>query len=137
MAVKKSVRLVDDTIKLCHELTQAGDTNWSSSVNTMAEQYKMFVTECLPPLCETKKFAFYCAFNGYIPHPKIEQEIKSLPWNISESYQYDEQVRLALDKSNIDVPSFIEEIKNWSTPQKLAVIYMARAYWRQGPTPVS
>ena len=30
MAIKKSVRLVDETIKVCHELTQTGDTNFRS-----------------------------------------------------------------------------------------------------------
>jgi hypothetical protein len=132
MPIKKSVRLVNDTIKLCHELTLTGETNWSGSLNAMAEQYKLFVTECLPELCDAKKFVFYCAFNGYFPNPSIDEELQSLPWHISESYQYDEQVKMMLDKSGIDVHAFIEEIKAWSKPQKLAVIYMARAYWRQG-----
>lgn len=131
-AIKKHVRLVDDTIKLCHELTVAGDVNWSGSINTMAEQYKILITEALPELTENQKNAFRCVFNGYMPHPSIEQEIQSLHWHISEGYQYDEQVRDFLG-SEEEAISFIDTVRGWSKSQKLAVIYMARAYWRQGP----
>ncbi|MFV0576102.1 MAG: hypothetical protein ACK5NC_11915 [Vibrio sp.] len=131
-AIKKSVRLVDETIKLCHELTVSGDVNWSGAINTMAEQYKILINESLPELTGNQKHAFYCVFNGYIPHPSIEQEIQSLYWHLSEGYQYDEQVRDLLGAEE-EAISFINTVKGWSKSQKLAVIYMARAYWRQGP----
>ncbi len=135
MAIKKSVRLVDETIKLCNELTSPSEAvngvNWSGSINSMAEQYKIFATESLPKLTDKQKNAFFCAYNGYIPAPKIEQEISMLAWNISESYQYDSQVR-ELIGSEEEAIKFIEEIKKWSKAQKLAVIYMSRSYWRQG-----
>jgi hypothetical protein len=133
MAVKKSVRLVDDTIQLCHNLTLTGETNWSGSINAMAEQYNIFVTDCLPDLCEAKKFAFYCVFNNYMPHPSIDQEVQTLAWHISEGYEYDDQIRMKLDENGIDIFTFVGEIRNWSRPQKLAVIYMARAFCRKKP----
>lgn len=131
MAIKKSVRLVDETIKLCHELTKQGDTNWSGAINAMAQQYKILVDECLPKLSNDEKTAFYCAYNGYTPHPELDMEINQLHWNISEGYQYDEQIRDLLGTKEQAV-EFIERIQSWTKPEKLAVIYMARAYWRQG-----
>mgnify|MGYP006903650915 CR=1 FL=1 len=135
MAIKKSVRLVDATIKLCNELTAPDEAregiNWSGSINAMAEQYKIFADESLPQMTDNQRSAFYCAYNGYVPSPQIEQEIKMLPWQISESYQYDEQVRELLG-SEEETTAFIEQVKSWSKTQKLAVIYMARSFWRQG-----
>ena len=134
MAIKKSVRLVDDTIKLCHELTnyhETSDINWSGSLNAMAEQYKVFADDCLPDLTNNQLNAFYCIYNGYIAPPKMQQEIDMLPWNISEGYQYDEQVRDLLG-SEQNALAFIEQVKKWSKSQKLAVIYKVRAFWRQG-----
>lgn len=130
-AIKKSVRLVDETIKLCNELTvSGGDVNWSGSINTMAEQYKILISEALPALTENQKMAFYCAFNGYMPHSDLQLEIKMLHWHISESYQYDIQVNDLLG-SEQEAIEFFDTVKNWSESQKLAVIYMARAYLRQ------
>lgn len=57
-------------------------------------------------------------------------EINQLHWNISEGYQYDEQIRDLLGTKEQAV-EFVERIKSWSKPEKIAVIYMARAYWRQ------
>lgn len=131
MAIKKSVRLVDETIKLCHELTLSGDTNWSGSLNAIAAQYKVFAEDSLPILTEQQKTAFHCAYNGYIPPQSVEQEIKMLPWQLSEGYQYDEQIRDLLGSEEQAI-EFVDQVKCWSKSQKLAVIYMARAYWRQG-----
>ncbi|MBB1371966.1 hypothetical protein [Pseudoalteromonas sp. SR45-4] len=136
MPIKKSVRLVDCTIKLCNELTTPSEAregvNWSGSLNAMAEQYKIFATEALPELTDNQRAAFHCAYNGYIAPPNLEQEIDMLPWNIEQGYQYDSQIRDLLGSEEVAV-TFISEIKEWSKAQKLAVIYMARAYWRQGP----
>lgn len=131
MAVKKSVRLVDETIKLCYELTNQGDTNWSGSLNAIAEQYKKFVTECLPTLSDNEKKAFYYTYNGYSAHPQLEMELNQLHWNISEGYQYDEQMQGFLGTKDQAI-EFIERIQSWSKPEKMAVVYMSRAYWRQG-----
>lgn len=129
--IKKSVRLTGNTVKLCHELTVTGDVNFSGSLNAMAEQYKMLITDNMPALSDNEKTAFYCAFNGYMPNPDLEQELKLLSWHISQGYQYDEQIRdLLTEQQAIDL---IERCKSWSTSEKLAVIYSSRAYWRQGP----
>lgn len=132
MPIKKSVRLSDTTIKTCHDLTIADGINWSGSINAMAEQYQIFLTDCLPELSDYEKKAFYCVYNGYLPHPDINEEMHGLHWAISEGYHYDEQVRDFLGTEE-QAGLFVERIKNWSRSEKLAVIYMAKAYWRQGP----
>jgi hypothetical protein len=130
-AIKKSVRLSAKAAKLFHELTIIGETNFSGSINAMAEQYQLFIADNMPELSENEKTAFYCAFNGYMPNPDIQQELKLLAWHISEGYQYDEQIReLLTEQQAIDL---IEKAKSWTASQKLAVIYSSRAYWRQGP----
>tara|TARA_R110002033_G_scaffold171199_1_gene218049 strand:+ start:20503 stop:20907 length:405 start_codon:yes stop_codon:yes gene_type:complete len=132
MPIKKSVRLVDETIEICHKLTLAGETNWSGSLNAMAEQYKLLIDDNMPEMLDNQWNALYCAFNGYIPHPSPEEEAKLLPWHISEGYQYDEQVRHFLG-DEAQAVAFVEVLKLMSLSQRLSVIYKARAYWRNGP----
>ncbi len=131
MTIKKSVRLVDETIKLCHELSLTNDVNWSGSLNAMAQQYNLFVADCLPALSDAETMAFRCAFNGYLPHQDITQELRLLSWHISESYQYDSQVNdLFTDE---EIGPFIDRVRAWSNAEKLAVIHMAKSFWRTGP----
>lgn len=130
-AVKKSVRLVDETIELCKALTITGDVNWSGSINAMAEQYKVMIDENMPELSENEKNAFRCVFNGYMPSGNLDQEIRLLSWHISEGYQYDEQVRDFIGSEEAAV-GLIERVKGWSKSQCLAVMYDARAFWSAG-----
>lgn len=135
-SIKKSVRLSEETASILHKLTISGETNWSGSINAMAEQYKIFAEENLPTLSDKQKLAFYCAYNGYMPHPNISEEIKMLSWNISEGYQYDEQIRDALGSSD-NASEFINIVNGWSDSQKLAVIFMARSFWRSGQSSIN
>jgi hypothetical protein len=130
-AIKKSVRLVENTIRLCNDLTHSGEVNFSGGINAMAEQYRLLVESSMPTLSEKEKTAFYCVYNGYIPHPDLSVELNHLHWNISEGYQYDQQVSDLLGSKEKAV-AFVDRIKSWTTPEKLAVIYMAKSYWRKG-----
>lgn len=133
MAIKKSVRLVDETIIVCNNLTDhAGDINWSGSINALAERFTLLIEDNTPELTDNEWNAFYCGQNGYMPHPDAKTEADLLSWHISEGYQYDSQVRdfLGTDEAALNL---IERVKSWSTSQRLAVIYKARAYWRKKP----
>ncbi len=133
MAIKKSVRLVDDTIRLCYELSDVrSEVNWSGSINAMAEQYKIFADGCTPDMTENQWHALYCVYNGYMPHPSIREEARLLPWHVSEGYQYDEQVKEFLGSKEQAI-QFLEQVQNWSIVQRLAVIYKTKAFWRKGP----
>ena len=127
--IKKSVRLVDETIEVCKALTITGGVNWSGSINAMAEQYKIMIADNMPELSENEKNAFRCVFNGYMPSTSVDQEIRLLSWHISEGYQYDEQVRgfLGSDEAAMNL---INRVKSWSHSQCLSVIYTTRAFWK-------
>lgn len=131
-AIKKSVRLVDHTIKVCHELTLQGDTNYSGAINAMAEQLSIFVEENAPALSEMEWNAFYSCYNGYMPHSDQREEAKLLAWHISEGYQYDESIRQFIGTEEQAV-ALIERVKSWSTAERLAVIYKSKAFWRKSP----
>lgn len=138
MPVKKSVRLVDETIEVCKNLSEFSGSavNWSGSINAMAERFTLFIEDNTPELTENEWLAFYCIQNGYMPHPDPKVEAETLPWHISEGYQYDQQVKefLGSKENAIDL---IERIKIWSLSERLAVIYKSRAYWRQQPVDLS
>jgi|TARA_R110000796_G_scaffold50909_5_gene120196 hypothetical protein len=128
MSIKKSVRLVDETIKLCHELTSQGDTNWSGAINTMAQHYKVFVDECLPSLTANEKKFIYYVYTDYIPQPNLEMEFYQQDWHVNECWLYDKQASDLLG-TNEQAIEFVKRVRAWSKPEKLAVIYMARVYW--------
>lgn len=132
MAIKKSVRLTDPTIKTLQPLSDVhgAGMNWSGSINAMAEQFALFLDELTPAFTDNQWKAIYCCFNGYAPHPDIKQELATLPWHIDQGYQYDEQVRGFIGDEPV---AFIEAIKALTPAQCLAVIYKANAFWRNGP----
>lgn len=128
-AIKKSVRLVDETIEVCKVLTITGEVNWSGSLNAMAEQYAIMIKDNAPLLTEDEKNIFRCLYNGYMPSDNLKQEIRLLSWHLSEGYQYDEQVRdfLGSDEAAMNL---INRVKSWSNSQCLSVIYTARSFWK-------
>lgn len=130
-AIKKSVRLIDDTQATLKNLTVTPDTNWSGSINDMAAQYELFVNDNTPNLTNEEWHVFYCAYNGYMPSQDQEREARLLSWHVSEGYQYDEQIRGFLGNEDAAI-ALIERVKSWSLSQQLAVIYKAKAYWQKG-----
>jgi len=129
-AIKKSVRLVDQTQATLSNLTLVGEVNWSGSINDLATQFELLVGDNTPTLTESEWNVFYCAYNGYMPSQDQEREARLLSWHISEGYQYDEQIRgfIGSDDAAIEL---IERVKSWSLSQKLAVIYKSKSYWRK------
>lgn len=130
-AIKKSVRLVDETQATLHNLTLTGEVNWSGSINDMAAQFELFVNDNTPELTDSEWNVFYCAYNGYMPSQDQAREARLLSWHISEGYQYDEQIRQFIGDEDAAI-ELIERVKSWSLSQQLAVIYKAKAFWRKG-----
>ncbi len=131
MPIKKTVRLTDETIKICHNLTQTGDVVWSSSINDAIQQFSLFVEDNTPDLTFDEWNVFYCIYNGYFAERSVD-EVARLHFNVSESYKYDPQVTEFIGSVD-DAINFIEKVKSWSVSQKLAVIYKAKSFWRQSP----
>lgn len=136
MGLKKSVWFADHTIEVCKAITQnASAINFSGSLNAMAEQYSILIEECRPAMTDNQALAIACCYNGYMPSDSLQQELRLLPWHISEGYQYDEQVRDLIGTEE-DAQSFIEQAKNWTDAQRLSVIFQAKSYWSKNkPTP--
>lgn len=130
-AIKKSVRLVDETQATLHNLTLTGEVNWSGSINDMAAQFELFVNDNTPELTDNEWNVFYCAYNGYMQSQDQAREARLLSWHISEGYQYDEQIRQFISSEEAAV-ELIERVKSWSLSQQLAVIYKAKSFWRKG-----
>lgn len=129
MAVKKSVRLSDHTIKACQSLSAYGDINWSGSINQIAERYSLFCEQNLPDLKQCEIYALVQAYNGYIYSNDVMLEIKSMDWQIAEAIQYDPNVVENLTSGDIDPVEFINRSKAWSIAERLAVLAKVQAFW--------
>ncbi|EGR0592935.1 TPA: hypothetical protein P7L42_003373 [Vibrio cholerae] len=130
-AVKKSVRLVDNTVDACRVISKASgnDTvNWSGSLNAMADEYTLIMQENKPELTQEQWNALYSVYNGYMPSEDAQREARLLSWHVSEGYQYDQTVRELLGTEQ-DAVRFIEEIKSWTLTKQLSAIYHAKKFW--------
>jgi hypothetical protein len=129
MTIKKSIYLVDVTINECQSLSEHGNINWSSSINAIAERYKLFYNYCLPALCEAEKNAIAQAYNGRVWHEKIDQEIKIMHWQIADAIEHDSSVRELLESDNVDANDFVERVKSFTNAERLAVIAFVNHFW--------
>lgn len=131
MSVKKSVRLSDQAVEICRKMSLSGgeeSINYSGSINSVFAQFAEIIGEHTPELNENEWNAFYCCYNGYMPHPDIKEEARLLAWHISEGYQYDAQVTEFLGDPE-SAMALIERVKSWSMSERLAVIYKAKSFW--------
>lgn len=131
-AIKKSVRLTARTIEALKPLSEVvgSGMNWSGSINAMAEQFVIFIDGIVPGLTKNQWSALYCCFEGHIPHQDIKQEAKMLSWYVSERFASDVQVDRYLDG---DASELLKIIEQCSTPEKLAILYRVKKFWRQEP----
>lgn len=133
-AIKKSVRLVDNTVNVCRVISIASkhqdesSVNWSGSLNAMADEYQLIMEENKPELTDNQWNSLYCLYNGYMPSEDAQREARLLSWHVSEGYQYDAQVTEFLGEQE-EAIAFIEDIKTWSLTKQLSAIYHAKKYW--------
>lgn len=134
MSIKKSVRLVDNTVSVCRTISRAyksqpdSDVNWSGSLNAMAEEYQLIMAENKPNLTNDQWMALYNLYNGYMPSGDAQREARLLSWQVSEGYQYDATVAELLGTKE-DAVAFIEDIKSWSLTKQLSAIFHAKRFW--------
>ena len=130
MAVKKSVRIADAALKTMAALPtmMSPVANYSGAINSMAECFAIAMESCQPEMTDGQRMALACVYNGYAPSESLQQELRLLPWQISEGYQYDEQVTDFLGNEE-EAAAFIESAKAWSDAEKMAAIYAARMMW--------
>ena len=132
MAYKKSVRITDAAAA---ELAAFSDAtgegmNWSGSINAMAEYVALVNQSITPELTENQWQALYCCYNGYVPHPNPADEANLLPWHIGEGYRCNEQVKIFLGSAE-EAREFVNQVKEMTLAQRLAVICAAKKFWRR------
>lgn len=133
-SVKKSVRLIDQTINVCRVISRVSkvmpesEINWSGSLNSMAAEYALIMEENKPELTQDQWNALYSLYNGYMPSEDAQREARLLSWHISEGYQYDSSIAEMIGSEEQAV-AFIEEVKGWSLTKQLSAIYFAKAFW--------
>ncbi len=141
MAIKKSVRLSDETEQLCKLMSVHGALNWSRSINTIADRYNVMIEKSLPELTENERLAICQAYNGYMKSDSIMHEVAGLEFTISEAYQYDENVKALLlgAKSasellagdGVAISELLEKVRGWSVVERIAVIDMTERFWNK------
>lgn len=134
MAIKKSVRITDGAIKTLRPFSgnSNDEMNWSGAINSMAEHVSLWIDEMTPDLTDKQWNALYCCYNGYIPHPNIQEEARLLSWHVDQGYQYDEQVTQFLGDKESAI-EFIDKIKSMSISERLIIILKAKQFWINGP----
>lgn len=114
MSLKKSIRLTDGTVRVCLDLAVDGEANFAQAVNSVFQQFLMFVDENLPDLTPEQWEFFYKMYSNYAPHPNIAEEARLLHWNVCN-----------LESKDVAIAEMVEA---WTLGQKLAVIYKTKAY---------
>ena len=130
MAIKKSVRLIDDTIKNLQALS-GHEINWSGAINSLSQYHSLFCQYCLPELKQAEKYALAQAYNGHLFGREIEQEVRMLHWKMSEAIEYDGSVFEILASEDIDPSKFLERVKAWTPAQRLAVLVFVQKFWNE------
>lgn len=130
-AVKKSVRLIENTINTCKVLSIANTpdgVNFSGSINALAAEYVLIMEENKPELTSDQWNVLYSIYNGHLTSDNPQREARLLAWHISEGYQYDSTITEFLgDKES--ATAFIEEVKTWPITKQLSAIYHAKKFW--------
>ena len=129
MSIKKSVRLVDATMKECQSLSENGSVNWSGSLNEIAKRYAIYSEHCLPDLSDAEKHAIAQAYNGRIVRSDIAEEIKMMHWVISEALKFDPNVVELLQSENIEPIDFYDRVESFTQPERLAIIFYVNHFW--------
>lgn len=137
MAIKKSLRLLDDTIKEIqglheyHNNHNGNETNYSGAINSLSQYYSLFYQYCLPELTQAEKNALAQAYNGHLFGRELEDEIKSVHWQVGEAIEYDSNVVENLATEDIDPAKFLARVKAWTPAQRLAVLVFVQKFWNE------
>jgi hypothetical protein len=128
MAIKKSVRLSDETENLCVVLSEFGETNWSGTINKIASRYNEVIARALPELSENERLAICQCYNGHMKPERVQDQVAGLEFTISEGWQYDSNVRDLLGDESA-ARDLLEKVRGWSFVERVAVIDMTERFW--------
>jgi len=139
MSLKKSVMLVDDTHNVCKIIAVNNNPNFSSSLNSISEQYEILISANYPVLTkyEVKLFTSLILF---MKDKKIIG-IESLVNYFSELINYvltsdlvlegdlfilKDTVNKIFENKESNKSKTFEKIQGWNQAQILSVIFMAK-----------
>lgn len=130
MSIKKSIRLADKAHAFCvlSNPSRDGNINWSGALNQIAERYDFLLSEVMPDLTSEENLAWCDIYNGRILHPDLQQELRSMPFTVSECIQYQPFDHLLED---ISVEEFYEKADKYSMIERLAILDMIQKFWNQ------
>lgn len=132
-SIQKSVRLSAKAVRVIHEVSQ-DEVNYSGSINSLIERYRLMVDRDLPTLTKSERLAVAQAYNERIvPLHDIEREIDILPMQVAHAYQADEHVKsfLERDGDGFDIERFVARIHKWSFGERMAVLHHTLTTWNK------
>ena len=130
MSIKKSVRLSDDVVKMCH-LISDHEVNFSRSINIMVDRYKYIMEKSLPELSEGETLALCAMYNGRVYHDDTQVEVSAIGAMLHESFEYDPNITEILNQHNVDVDVFAMRVLKFSAAEKVAILHMAQKFWNE------
>lgn len=128
MSTKKSVRLSDDAVRLCH-LISDHEVNFSRSINVMADRYKYIMEKSLPELSEGETLALCAMYNGHAYHDDTQVEVSAIGAMLHESFEYDPNIAEILNQYSVDVDAFAMRVLKFSAAEKVAILHMVQKFW--------
>lgn len=132
MGIKKTIWIGDEAEQTIKEHNIAGEINWSGTINELIKRYDFFSITNAPDLKECERNAMFEITNGRIPNEDLSQEVKSLPWAVSDGIEYNANFVHLLESGGVNPQDFLKKVKSWSDAQRLAVIGLCERFWAQG-----
>ena len=139
MSLKKSVMLVDDTHKVCKIIAVNDKPNFSSSLNSISEQYEILISANYPVLtkCEVKLFAYLILFMKDKKLIGIESLVNYFNELIKEVLTSDvaleselsllsDTVNKLFENTESDKSKTFAKVQGWNQAQILSVIFMSK-----------
>lgn len=143
MSTQKSVRLSDSSVEIIKSVCKDG-VNFNGAINSILERYQILIADVMPELSKYEKLAIAQCFNGtwYDFSIPMSEDVKRLPWLISEAVRHDENVASLLwegsDSDHEDfekfaasgeLDEFVNKVQNWSHAERMAVIHYGIEFW--------
>lgn len=132
LSIQKSIRLSAKAVEVICEVSQ-DKVNYSGSINSLIERYRLMVDRDLPTLTKSERLAVTQAYNEHnVPLHDIEREVDILPLQVAHAYQNDARVKAFFEQDDgFDIERFINRIHGWGFGQKMAVLHHILTTWNK------
>lgn len=144
MSLKKSVMITNKTNEILKNVTLENKPNYSSALNTIAEQFEIMAVNALPVLTNCEKLLFLTVvksiskkvfknskdelvyfkefiFDAFNTKPSLSDDISVVLGSIIKLFQ----------NNGEDINLTIEKFSKWSDEAFLSVLYFSKKYARE------